>query len=53
MENKLNSIHFTIDTTKYPAWKDKDEMIRHAMGTIEEIKKKNNGNCDFEIIIVY
>ena len=53
MENKLNSIHFMIDTTKYPAWKDKDEMIHHAMQTLQEIKKEHSGNCTLWIQVIY
>ena len=53
MEEKRNAIHFTIDTTKYSAWKDKDDMIRHAMETVEEIKKEHSCNCTLWIQVIY
>lgn len=52
-KKKLCLIHFTIDTTKYKAWEDKDSMIQHAMENIKKIKKEYSGNCTLEIFIMY
>lgn len=37
---EVNVIHFTIDTTKYPSWEAKNNMLQHGMDKVEEIKKR-------------
>lgn len=55
MEGKEKAclIHLTIDTKKYSSWEAKDNMIKHAMDKIEEMKQEYSGNCTLEIFIMY
>ena len=53
IEEKVDVIHFTINTTRHSSWEVKNNMIQTAMDKIEEIKKEYSGNCTLEIFIMY